>query len=34
MRFLDKFAENIPLQMMKGGGGGGHNHIYQYRRES
>ena len=22
MRFLDKFAENIPLQMMKGGGGG------------
>ena len=25
MRFLDKFAENIPLQMMKGGGGGGTN---------
>ena len=23
MRFLDKIAENIPLQMMKGGGGGG-----------
>ena len=23
MRFLDKFTENYPLQMMKGGGGGG-----------